>query len=374
MLQFCKLFLLSCLVFVFSSAEASSANSRELGYSSYWSSSTTSPPTTSYPTVAPTYSPTNGTDAPTKAPHVQYHGRGYNISDYYPDMDDDQFDYKMMEQQLRAEFEGKTIAEYNFEEILWFAMMVTMAAVLASIPIFLFVKAREQKRFNMKHMDKFLDDDDDMSVYSAYSASTFGSRSLYDSSTHGYSHSSTFTYDEEDARSTRSCESEEDYKYKAPAIQEKVEEKVASVSKLDEEEQRTTALIENDNVEHHSTTTENVVQDSTVEVKSTEEDEEVSDILSTDKKESEIGEESMSGNVVLSSEEVVEQDETSTDKCASAVVVEMGAAEDNADNLSTIGENVQESTDNKVCSENDMAKPMDLHENNCGEDVNEVES
>ncbi|GFH44156.1 predicted protein [Chaetoceros tenuissimus] len=372
MLQFCKLFLLSCLVF--SSAEASSAKSRELGYSSYWSSSTTSPPTTSYPTVAPTYSPTNGTDAPTKAPHVQYHGRGYNISDYYPDMDDDQFDYKMMEQQLRAEFEGKTIAEYNFEEILWFAMMVTMAAVLASIPIFLFVKAREQKRFNMKHMDKFLDDDGDMSVYSAYSASTFGSRSLYDSSTHGYSHSSTFTYDEEDARSTRSCESEEDYKYKAPAIQEKVEEKVASVSKLDEEEQRTTALIENHNVEDHSTTTKNVVQDSTVEVKSTEEDEEVSDILSTDKKESEIGEESMSGNVVLSSEEVVEHDETSTDKCASAVVVEMGAAEDNADNLSTIGENVNESTDNKVCSENDMAKPMDLHENNCREDVNEVES
>lgn len=359
MLQFCKLlFLLSCLVFSF--ADASSANSRELGYSSYWSS-----PTTSYPTVAPTYSPTNGTDAPTKAPHVQYHGRGYNISNYYPDMDDDQFDYKMMEQQLRAEFQGKNIAEYNLEEILWFAMMVTMATVLASIPIFLFMKAREQKRFKMKHMDKFLDDDD-MSVYSAYSASTFGSRSLYDTSTHGYSHSSTFTYDEEDARSTRSCESEEDFKYKAPAIQKCVQEKPASA---DEEEQRTAALKKNEKVEDPFTTADNVVQVSTVELKAAEEDvkdEQVSDILGPDKKESEIGEASQPVNESLSSEEVIiAHDETNTDKCASATVT---------DHLSTLGENEKDSSDNEVCSENDIVQQMDLHENNCGEDVNEVES
>lgn len=372
MLQFCKLFLLSCLLFVFSSAEASSANSRELGYSSYWSSSTTS-----YPTVAPTYSPTNGTDAPTKAPHVQYHGRGYNISDYYPDMDDDQFDYKMMEQQLKSEFQGKTIAEYNFEEILWFATMVLMATVLASIPIFLFMKARAQKRINMKHMDKFLDDDD-MSVYSAYSASTFGSRSLYDTSTHGYSHSSTFTYyDEEDARSTRSCESEDDYEYKAPAIQNYTVEKQASTSpKQDEDQQRRTTQIENNHVEDASITTENVVQDSNLKVKDAEEDvkEGHVDIVSTDQKQCEVVESSVSVKLPLSTDEVVDHDETNTDKCASAAVTKMDTAEDNGDYESTIGDNENESTDNKVCSESDMVKQMDSNENICGEDVNEVKS
>lgn len=371
MLQFCKLFLLSCLLFVFSSAEASSANSRELGYSSYWSSSTTS-----YPTVAPTYSPTNGTDAPTKAPHVQYHGRGYNISDYYPDMDDDQFDYKMMEQQLKTEFQGKTIAEYNFEEILWFATMVLMATVLASIPIFLFMKARAHKRFNMKHMDKFLDDDE-MSVYSAYSASTFGSRSLYDTSTHGYSHSSTFTYDEEDARSTRSCESEEDYEYKAPAIQNYTVEKQASTSpKQDEDQQRRSTQIENNHVEDASITTENVVQDSNLKVKDAEEDvkEGHVDIVSTDQKQCEVVESSVSVKLPLSTDEVVDHDETNTDKCASAAVTKMDTAEDNGDYESTIGDNENESTDNKVCSESDMVKQMDSNENICGEDVNEVKS
>ena len=108
------------------------------------------------PTVSPTVSPTL---SPTKAPHAQYHGRNYNISDYYHD--DAIADYAEMEE-LQYELSLKNMSFWTGSDWLWFVSLITGAGVVLSIGIVALMQRRDPEITN----DKLIDDESTDGEYS----------------------------------------------------------------------------------------------------------------------------------------------------------------------------------------------------------------